>query len=355
VEAKSFALVRAGHIWLVVTAVLRMAGIAAAAVAVFVFLQVTLAEFPWTRAFAHDLVLLVLDPVRTLARGVVDSLPGLAFIVILALAVKYLIKLIRLFFDGVGAGRITIEGFDSDWAAPTYKLVRLVVLALAAVAAYPYVPGSDTAAFKGISVFAGIVLSLGSSSIIGNTLAGYTLAYRRTFRVGDWVKIGEHVGEVERIRLLVTYLRTFRNEELVVPNSMILSSEVLNYSTRARTDGLLLHTTVGIGYETPWRQVEAMLLEAASRVPGLLTSPSPFVLQTGLGDFCVNYELNVYCSNPYEMFPLYTTLHKQILDVFNEYGVQIMTPAYMGDPQQPKVVRPADWYAAPAKAPVAES
>jgi small-conductance mechanosensitive channel len=219
------------------------------------------------------------------------------------------------------------------------------------VVAYPYIPGSNTEAFKGVTIFLGVIFSLGSSSVIANVIAGYTMTYRRAFHVGDRVKIGDHIGDVMEVRLLVTHLRTPKNEEIVVPNSEILNSHVINYSTLARNQGLILYTTVGIGYETPWRQVEAMLLAAADRTPGLLKQPPPFVLQQVLGDFAVTYELNVYCDQPQSMAKLYTALHQNILDVFNEYGVQIMTPAYEGDPEQPKVVPKGQWFMAPAPTP----
>jgi small-conductance mechanosensitive channel len=199
-----------------------------------------------------------------------------------------------------------------------------------------------------VSLFLGIVFSLGSSTAIANIIAGYMMTYRRAFKVGDRVRIGDIVGDVIEVRLQVTHLRSVKNEEIVVPNSQILSSDVLNYSSLARTDGLILHTEVGIGYETPWRQVEAMLVAAAERTSGLLTEPRPFVLLKKLGDFAVVYELNVYCQEARTMNALYTALHRNILDVFNEYGVQIMTPAYEGDPQEPKVVPPARWFTEPA-------
>ena len=196
----------------------------------------------------------------------------------------------------------------------------------------------------------GLLVSFGSSSFIGNLIAGYSVTYRRAFRVGDRVKIGEHVGDVEVIRLQATHLRTPKGEEVVVPNSVIVSTDVLNYSSRARGTGLVLHTTVGIGYEVPWRQVEAMLIEAAGRTAGLLREPAPFVLEQDLGDFSVTYEINAHCDTPQLMPALYAELHRNILDVFNEYGVQIMTPAYEGDPREAKVVPRDRWFAAPASA-----
>jgi small-conductance mechanosensitive channel len=179
-------------------------------------------------------------------------------------------------------------------------------------------------------------------------IAGYTMTYRRAFKLGDRIRIGQTVGEVSEIRLLVTRLRTGKNEDVVIPNSTILSSEVVNYSTLARKDGLILHTAVGIGYEVPWRQVEAMLLLAAERTEGLMRDPMPFVLQTSLGDFAVTYELNAYCDDAGKMPRLYSALHRNIQDVFNEYGVQIMTPNYEADPEKPKLVPADQWYAAPA-------
>ena len=197
-------------------------------------------------------------------------------------------------------------------------------------------------------MFLGVVLSLGSSSFISNMIAGYTVIYRRAFRTGDVVQIGEVMGFVTAVRMLDTHVRTFKNENVAVPNSQLLNSHITNYSALAKTSGVILHTIAGIGYETPWRQVEAMLLEAARRTPGARTDPPPFVLQLKLDDFCVQYELNVHISEPLLILETYTELHRNVLDVFNEYGVQIMTPSYMKDPDAPKVVPPNQWYLAPA-------
>jgi small-conductance mechanosensitive channel len=220
--------------------------------------------------------------------------------------------------------------------------------------AFPYIPGSNSPAFKGISIFIGILFSLGSTSAISNVLAGYSLIYRRVFKVGDRVKIADFMGDVMEMRLQVTHLRTIKNEEIVVPNSMINNSHVINYSSLAAQKGLILHTSVTIGYDAPWRQVHALLLMAAEKTPGLLRDPAPFVLQTSLDDFYVSYELNVYCDTPLEMARIYTDLHKNIQDAFNEYGVQIMSPSYRFDPDRPKVVPKDQWYAAPAEPPDTE-
>jgi small-conductance mechanosensitive channel len=177
------------------------------------------------------------------------------------------------------------------------------------------------------------------------------MTYRRAFHPGDRIQVGDLMGDVTQVGLMVTHLRSVKNEELVMPNSLILNSNLINYSSLAREHGLILHTTVGIGYETPWRPVEAMLLMAAERTPGLLREPPPFILQKSLDDFAVTYELNVYCDRPLAMYQLYTELHRNILDVFNEYGVQIMTPSYVADPAAPKVVPKDQWFAGPAQVP----
>ncbi len=309
-----------------------------------------LARFPWTRPTAARLLGYVLTPFATIGRSVLDFLPNLIFLVVLITITHYVLKVLSLVASGIERRAISFEGFEPEWASPSYRIVRIAVIGFAAVVAYPYIPGSESAAFKGISLFFGLVFSLGASSVVANMLAGYSLIYRRTFKVGDRVKINDVVGDVANMRLQVTHLRTVKNEDVIVPNSVILTSQVVNYTSHAATDGLILHTTVGIGYEVPWRQVEAMLLIAAGRTPGLRPTPAPFVWQKSLGDFAVSYELNVYCGDAHAMAALYSALHQNIQDVFNEYGVQIMTPAYESDPSSAKVVPQDQWYQAPARA-----
>jgi small-conductance mechanosensitive channel len=348
VQVSTFQFVRAERVWQAVIGVVAAAWTVVAVVALYLYLGYVLTSFPWTRGLGLGLAGMIAVPLGFLASGAISTFPKLVFLAIFVFVTRYLLRIIRLFFDAVGAGTVTLGSFAPEWATPTYKLVRLLVVALAVVVAYPYVPGAQTDAFKGVSLFIGVVFSLGSSSFIGNVIAGYSMTYRQTFHAGDIVKIGPHVGAVETAGLMVTRLRTPKNEEVIVPNSQILGADVVNFSTMAKRGGLILHTTVGIGYETPWRQVEAMLLEAANRTDGLLKEPKPFVLQTALGDFAVTYEINVYCDAPALMPGLYTALHRNILDVFNEYGVQIMTPAYEGDPADPKIVPREAWYQAPA-------
>ena len=202
-----------------------------------------------------------------------------------------------------------------------------------------------------MTVFVCILLSLGSSSLIANLLAGLSMTYRGAFRVGDRIRVGETLGLVEELKVMTTRVRTPKNEIVIIPNSNILNTDVINYSQLAKSEGLLLHTTVGIGYDTPWRQVEAMLVEAANRTDRLNREPPPFVLHTSMGDFSVEYQINAYCSDVSHLQRIYSELHANIQDVFNEYGVQIMSPAYVADPETAKLVPPEQWHKDPAPKP----
>ena len=348
-------IVRGDQIWNVLQHAVRILAVLVAFVAAYVYLNYVLVLFPWTRALGRSLTNILVQPLKTLATGFLAFIPDLVFLIILAVITRWILRLVRLYFARVAEGETEVRGFDADWAKPTERIVRFVIVAMALVIAYPYIPGSDSEAFKGIGVVVGLMFSLGSASIIGNLVAGLGIAFRRAFRVGDRVRIGDTVGEVTQVELLTTYLRSPKNEQIVIPNSLILNNEVVNYSALVRSGaGLIVHTNVGIGYETPWRQVEAMLIQAARRTPGIRAEPEPFVLQRSLGDFAVNYEINAYTDEPRRILATYSDLHRNILDVFNEYGVQIMTPAYEGDPEQPKLVPRDQWFMSPAALPTRE-
>ena len=351
VGVQSFEIVRAERVWQALRGGLMVIRTVAFLAIGLLYVGYVMGQFPWTRGMAGDLRTFVLGPLEVIATGLIGHVPNVVFLVVLYYVVRFVLKLIRLFFDAVERGGVTLHNFEPEWAQPTYKILRVAIVAFGLIVAYPYIPGAESAAFKGVSLFIGIVFSLGSSSAISNIVAGYMMTYRRAFKVGDRVKIGGSVGEVIEMRLQVTHLRSFKNEEVIIPNSQILNGEVINYSSLSRSRGLILHTEVGIGYETPWRQVEAMLVKAADRTPELAKTPPPFVVLKALGDFAVTFEINAYCLDVSLMLQAYNNLHRHILDVFNEYGVQIMTPAYEGDTEQPKVVAPKDWYLAPAAPP----
>lgn len=322
-------------------------------VLVFVWLQLVLAQFPWTRWIADNLGQFVVQPVVHIGEALAAYLPSLFFLLVLFAITRYSLRLLKVYFGAVERGATDLPRFDREWSWPTYKIVRAVVLALALVMAYPYLPGSGTEALKGVSVFAGLLISLGASSAVSGVISGYLTTFGRVFKAGDLIKVGEVMGVVTEVRLLTTRVRTIRNEEVTIPNATITTSSLVNYSVLARTRGLVLQTEVGIGYEVPWRQVHAMLVDAAARTPVVLKEPAPFVRQKQLGDFAVVYQLNAYKDSAEGLMDAYSALHQNILDVFNEHGVQIMTPAYEGDPAEPKIVPREQWYATPAQPPAA--
>ena len=315
----------------------------------FFYLQIVLRFFPWTRSYAGHIDEYVLQVLGVVSTAVLAEVPNLAMLFVIILITIYVLKLINLVFSGIANRTFKFKNFQPEWAQPTYRLCRIGVVAFTLVIAFPYIPGSGSLAFKGISIFLGVLFSLGSTSAIANIISGYTIIYRNLFAVGDRVKIGDFTGTVAKTGLQVIHLRTVKNEEITVPSSMIVNSQVINYSALARDRGLILHTVVTIGYDTPWRQVHALLIMAAERTPDLLHQPKPYVLQKSLDDFYVVYELNVYTDKPNAMEKIYSDLHKNIQDAFNEYGVQIMSPSYRDDPAKPKVVPKEAWYASPAK------
>jgi small-conductance mechanosensitive channel len=343
VETKSYKLIRSDQLWNIFHKLIKIIRFLIIAVLSAVLLLYLLDLFPWTKGIRVFITDIFINPLRTFGIEIYNFLPSLAFLIIIFLVTQYILKLVNVLASGVDKGTIVIRNFDAEWAKPTVRIVKIFIIAFAIVVAYPYIPGSETNAFKGISVFIGLIFSLGSSSFIGNLIAGYSMTYRRAFKKGDLIKAGEHTGFVEEQQILVTRLRSFKDEEIVIPSSVLLNSNILNYSSRAKKTGVILHTKVGIGYETPWRQVDAMLKLAADRTGGLLKEPAPFVLKESLGDFAVNYEINAYCRDTSNILFIYNSLHQNILDVFNENDVQIMTPSYMKDPETPKVVPKDKW------------
>jgi len=346
---QSFEVVRAERIRMVLTFGLKIIRLFIFLVIVYVYFSLLMSFFPGTEAFGNKLFDYTFGSLKTVGSAIWAKIPGLIVLAIIVLIALYVLKLMRLFFFQVEKERITLKGFYPEWAKPTYKICRLLVIAFAAVMAFPYIPGSDSIAFKGVSIFIGLLFSLASTSFIANILAGYSLTFRRVFRIGDRVKIADFTGDVVEMRLSVTHLKTIKNEEITVPNSLIVNSHVVNYSSLAREKGLILHTTVTIGYDAPWRQVHSLLLKAAERTSGLLREPRPFILQKSLDDFHVTYELNAYTDKPLETAKIYSELHQNIQDAFNEHGVQIMSPHYEMDRGQIKVVPKERWYAPPAK------
>lgn len=274
IEIQGVPILTPGQVWDATNGVIRLLRVLTMFAAVF-YLEFVLGLYPWTRALANRLTAIVVDPVSTIAMASFRAIPNLVFLAILFFLTRYVLKLGKLIFSAIAEQRVRLRNFDADWAWPTYRIIRTFIIVFALVVAYPYIPGSDTAAFKGVSIFLGVIFSLGSTTVISNPIAGHTMTYRRAFRVGDRIKIKDTIGDVLEMRLAGTHVLSLNNEEIVIPNSVILNSEVVNFSTHAQERGLILHTTVGIGYDPPWRQVKAMLRMAADRTPSVLSNPPP--------------------------------------------------------------------------------
>jgi small-conductance mechanosensitive channel len=248
---------------------------------------------------------------------------------LIGVVTHFLLKVAAAVLDGLERGRLSLEGFHPDWALPTYKIHRFVVLAMTLVVMFPYLPGSDSAAFRGVSVFLGVLLPLGSSSAVANAVAGTILTYTRAFRPGDFVQIGEHTGTVVDRTLLVTRVRTVKNVVVTIPNSTTLGTPVRNFSQPGRGEGVILHLSVAAPLDVPWRTVHDLLLAAAEGVEGVRGDPPPFVLQTALAEIHVRYELNVHSDQPARQARIFTALHQNIQDNFRDAGIPILVPAYL--------------------------
>ena len=295
---------------------------------IYLVLPLLFSLFPGTQHMADTLLSYVLTPLGRMALAVWHYLPDLITIVVIVTVFRYVLRGVYFLKEEIQAGRLTIEGFYPDWANPTYQIVRVMVFAFLLVVIFPYLPGSDSPIFKGVSVFLGFLFTFGSAGSLSNIVAGLVLTYMRAYKLGDRVKIGDVSGDIIEKNLLVTRVRTIKNEEITIPNSTIMSSYTTNYSAAAPTRGLILHTTVTIGYDAPWQQVQQLLLAAAAQVPDLLPDPAPFVLQTSLDDYYVSYQLNAYTREASRQAVLYSLLHQHIQDQFNAAGVEIMSPHY---------------------------
>ena len=307
--------------------------------------------FPWTRGLANTIFDWTLTPLAGVWNAFIDYLPNLFTIAVIVVVFYYLLKLVHFLFTGLETGTLALPGFHRDWAMPTYKIVRFLVIVFGAVVVFPYLPGSQTPAFRGISIFLGVLVSFGSSSAIANIVAGVVMTYMRPFQLGDRVKIADTVGDIVEKTLLITRVRTTKNVDITVPNAMVLSSHIINYSSTAKEGGVILHTGVTIGYDVPWRQVHELLLGAAHDTAGLMKEPKPFVLQTSLDDFYVSYELNAFTEAPNTMAKTYSELHQSIQDRFNEAGVEIMSPHYRADRDGNQVAIPPEYLPKDYKAP----
>ena len=297
-------------------------------ITIYLFLPLLFSIFPETMGWTNTLVGWILGPMKIALNSIVHYFPNLFTILVIYFIFKYAISGIRYFFREISRSNIQIRGFHADWAIPTFNILRFVLYAFMLVVIFPYLPGSDSAAFQGVSVFLGILISLGSSSAITNIVAGLVITYMRPFRIGDRVKIGEVTGDVVEKTMLVTRIRTIKNEDVTVPNSMVLSSSTVNYSSQIQGSGLIIHYEVTQGYEVPWPTVYGLLINAARKTLHIEVEPAPFVLQTRLDDFYVSYQINAYTKEPNKQALIYSSLLENIQNEFNAAGLELLSPNY---------------------------
>ncbi|MBS9388564.1 MAG: mechanosensitive ion channel family protein [Dolichospermum sp. WA123] len=296
----------------------------------YIYISLVLSFFPWTKQISSRLISYFLGAIYKSWLAFADYLPNIFALALIFFITHYSLKFIRYLFTELGNGSISIPGFYNDWAEPTYKLVLLIIVALALVLAFPYLPGFGSPAFQGISVFLGVLFSLGSTAVITNVVAGTILIYTRAFQIGDRIKIGDAIGDIVEKTLLVTRIRTIKNVIITIPNGTVLTSQIINYSSLSQDPNyyLILNTTITLGYDVPWRKVHQVLIDAAIATNNILAEPVPFVFQTSLDDFYVSYELNAYTNKPILMASIYSELHQNIQDKCNEAEIEILSPHY---------------------------
>ena len=313
------------------------------AVLLYITLPIIFSIFPFSRDWADALFHLIWSPFKGVLIAIWEYLPNLFSILVIYFVMKYVIRFVRYIFHEIEAEKLKLSGFHADWAMPTYSIVKFLLYAFMFVLIFPYLPGSDSNIFKGVSVFIGVLFSLGSSSAIANMVAGLVITYMRPFKIGDRIKIGDVTGDVVEKTLLVTRIRTIKNEVITIPNSSVLNGNTTNYSSEAIEKGLIIHTTVTIGYDVPWKDMHQALIDAALRTNLILDEPKPFVLQTSLEDFYVSYQINAYTREAGKQALIYSNLHQNIQDVCNERGIEILSPHYRAARDGNMTTIPADY------------
>lgn len=293
------------------------------------YLPLLFSFLPWTKGIVEQFYAYIAAPVKFVLNGLINFLPNLFFIIIIILIARYFVRILSFASGEIVNEKLKIKGFHKDWAKPTLNILKIIIYAFALVFMFPYLPGSNSPAFQGVSIFLGVLFSLGSTSAIANIVAGIVITYMRPFTIGDRVKIGETIGDVTEKSLLVTKIKTLKNEDITIPNATIINAHLWNFTVYAKNIGLILHTSVTIGYDVEWKTVNELLLKAASKTKQIQDEPKPFVLQKSLDDNYVNYELNVYTMESDKMQLIYSDLHRNILEEFNHAGIEILSPKYV--------------------------
>ena len=341
----------AGQAWLLVKRVAQLVLLALWISVVYLWFTYVLGNFPLTQPFADRLSGLLVDILGRIGEGAITSLPGIISVAVILFLTKAANDVAGNIFANVSQGRSLIPGIHKDTANATRRLVGVMVWGVGIAIAYPYLPLADSESFKGLSVMFGFMLTLGSAGVVTQMMSGLVLIYSRALKVGDFVSIGEVMGVVKEMGALSTKIINMRNEEVTIPNAVLVASPIKNFTGAFGERGALISTTVTIGYDTPWRQVHAMLINAAELTSGLRSQPTPFVMQKALQDYYVEYELYAYVDRPLERIQIMSELHAHIQDQFNTYGVQIMSPHFVLQPEKNVVVNKEDWFAAPAEPP----
>jgi small-conductance mechanosensitive channel len=305
------------------------------------WLNMVFAQFDWSREVALTIFGFFGSVIQQIAEAIVAYLPNLAIIAVVVILARLVLHMVFSFFEGIRLERISLPGFYPDWARTSYGLSKVLIIALTLVIIFPYLPGSSSPAFQGISIFFGLLVSLGSTSVVANIMAGIVITYTRAFKIGDRVRIADTEGDIIERSAFVTRLRTPKNEEVAIPNAMVMANHIVNFSAQAKEEGVLLHTTVTIGYDVPWPRVHELLIGAAHKIEEVLEEPAPFVLQTSLDDNYVAYELNVYTRHPNRKQKISSDMHSHIQDGFRDAGIEILSPHYRAHREGNPPVLPA--------------
>jgi small-conductance mechanosensitive channel len=339
------------HIMQAGKSIIRLVWTATLLALLYLWLVYSLGQFPQSAPWAEQLEDYLLALFMDFAKGALGAVPGLVAVVIVFLIARWFVRLIRIVFGKVETGVLTLPWLERETARTTQTLLIMVVWLFALVAAYPYIPGSETNAFKGLSVLLGLMVTLGSTGIINQVISGLFVVYSKSVRPADYVRIGDIEGEVIDVRSLATKLRTPRQEEITIPHSVLVGTATTNYSSLAGDKGMAVTTSVTIGYDVPWRQVHALLQLGATRTQGLRRDPPPRVMQRELADFYVQYLLLAHLEDSQNRAAVLSELHAQIQDAFNEFDTQIMSPHFVSQPDKPVLVPKSAWHAAPAAPP----
>jgi small-conductance mechanosensitive channel len=325
-QVKDYTVMNVHQVGMLVATVFNVLLILLIIIQLMVSVPLMFSMFPETKELTYTFIGYILNPIRHILGDVVSYIPNLFQIIIIVICFRYVIKGIRYFASEIANGNLKVNGFYADWAMPTFTILRILLYSFMLVMIWPLLPNSDSEVFQGVSVFIGIIVSLGSTSIVGNIMAGLVMTYMRPFHVGDYIRFGETMGEVVEKNILVTRVRTLKNELITIPNSTLMGSQISNFSFSAQKYGIIVHTKITIGYDQRWQSIRDLLLEAADKTEGLKKHPKPFVNVTALDDSYVEYEINAYTERHKSIPAIYTALHANILDTMHKAGVEIMSP-----------------------------